>query len=161
LIRHSFKKFWQVVLKALQQGMSPQKLAITCALGAIISVFPVYGLTTLLCLGFATLFRLNLVVMLAVNYLLTPLQLLLLFPFLQGGIMLFGLTTVLIDIDELLLQFQSDFLVAMKEFSSIMLGGIAIWVIVAIPLFFLLYYAFYWLILRFKIKNMEKAESAE
>jgi len=160
LIRNSLKKFWQHISKALQQGITPQKLAITCSLGAILSIFPVYGLTTLLCLAMAPIFRLNILVMLAVNYLLTPIQLLLMLPFLQGGIWLFGLNNVLLDLDELVLRFKSDFISLINDFGSIILGGIVIWAIIAIPIFMMLYYTFYWIILRLKI-NKTTEENGE
>jgi uncharacterized protein (DUF2062 family) len=161
LIRNSLKKFWQHISKALQQGISPQKLAITCSLGAILSLFPVYGLTTLLCMAMAPIFRLNILVMLAVNYLLTPIQLLLMIPFLQGGILLFGLNNVLLDLDELILRFKSDFISLINDFGSIILGGIVVWAMIAIPIFFMLYYAFYWIILRWKSRRVAQVNEPD
>jgi uncharacterized protein (DUF2062 family) len=149
LLRKALHRFWQIIAKALQQGMTPRMLAITIALGAVISVFPVYGLTTLLCFLLAVAFRLNIVVIQAVNYLLTPLQLLLLIPFMQGGIWLLGLRPVNLDLDELMIRFKRDFVELLQELGLVMLGGIAFWVLLALPIFFLIFITAHLLLNRF------------
>ncbi len=139
MIHKPFKKLWQLITKALKQGITPRKLAITIAAGAVIALFPMYGLTTLLCFGVAIIFRLNIIVIQAVNYLMTPAQLLLMIPILQGGIWLFKLKPVSLDINELILRFKRDFVDLFQEVGTVILGGIAFWFLLAIPLFFLLY----------------------
>jgi uncharacterized protein (DUF2062 family) len=150
MIRRALKRFWEIIAKALQQGTSPRMLAITCALGAVLAVLPVYGLTTLLCFLVAFVFRLNVVVIQAVNYLMTPLQLVLMIPFMQAGIFVFSLKPVILDFNELLIRFKRDFVTVLTELGSVMLGGIAVWVLVAVPFFFVLFFTFHWLLLRWK-----------
>lgn len=69
----------------LTQGMSPRLLALSLATGAIVGVFPVLGTTTILCTLAAALLRLNLVAVQTVHFLLTPVQLLLIIPFVRVG----------------------------------------------------------------------------
>lgn len=157
MIRRALNRFWEIIAKALQQGTSPRMLAITCALGVVLALLPVYGLTTLLCFLVAIVFRLNVVVIQAVNYLMTPLQLVLLIPFMQAGIFLFSLKPVVLDFNELLIRFKRDFGTVLAELGSVMLGGIAIWVLVAIPLFFLLFFTFHWLLLRWNSRKTKPA----
>jgi len=156
VIRTALKRFWEIIAKALQQGTSPRMLAITCALGVVLSVLPIYGFTTLLCFLVAFVFRLNVVVLQAVNYLMTPLQLVLLIPFMQAGIFLFSLKPVVLDFNELLVRFKRDFLTVLSELGNVVLGGIAVWLLVAIPLFFILFFTFYWTIRQWKERSADK-----
>ena len=86
-----FKKNYikSVLAQALYQGLTPRKLALTCAFGVVLGLFPVFGVTTLLCFVAAFLFRLNIPIIQLVNYLIAPLQLILIIPFIQVGIYLF------------------------------------------------------------------------
>ena len=138
MVRRLLNRFWQTIAQALQQGMTPRKLAMTCAMGVVIGVFPVYGSTTLLCFAAAFAFRLNVVVIQAVNYLLTPLQLILLIPFMQGGIWLFQLPGVPLDADQLMVRFKADWVGFFGDLGGIVLGGISVWLLLAFPVFLLL-----------------------
>jgi uncharacterized protein (DUF2062 family) len=60
------------------------------ALGTIVSVIPVLGVSTVLCALLAIWLRLNMPAIQLVNYLLTPAQLLLIIPFLRLGEQLAG-----------------------------------------------------------------------
>lgn len=74
----------------LSQGVSPEKIALTIALGAMLGVTPVLGSTTLLCTLAALLLRLNLPAIQLVNGAVYPLQLILLIPFCRLGAWMFG-----------------------------------------------------------------------
>ncbi|MEQ1884768.1 MAG: DUF2062 domain-containing protein [Bryobacteraceae bacterium] len=82
-------RWLQPFLQLLQQGMAPEKLALTIALGAILGVTPVLGSTTLLCTLAAVALRLNLAAIQLVNGLVYPLQVLLLIPFYKAGAWMF------------------------------------------------------------------------
>jgi uncharacterized protein (DUF2062 family) len=69
----------------LRQGITPRRLALTLALGFAIGCFPVVGVPTAMCAVLAMSLRLNLPVIQAANYLVMPLQLLLLVPFIRLG----------------------------------------------------------------------------
>jgi uncharacterized protein (DUF2062 family) len=69
----------------LRQGVSPDRLALTLALGFAIGCIPVLGAPTLLCAGLALALRLNLPAIQAANYAAMPLQLVLIAPFLRLG----------------------------------------------------------------------------
>lgn len=69
----------------LRQGVSPQRLALTLALGFAIGCFPVIGIPTALCALLAMALRLNLPAIQAANYLVMPLQFLLIVPFVRFG----------------------------------------------------------------------------
>jgi uncharacterized protein (DUF2062 family) len=79
----------QNVAAWLQLSVSPQKLALTLALGFAIGCIPLLGVTTTLCIAVAFALRLNLPVIQAANWAAAPLQLLLIMPFVRLGGRLF------------------------------------------------------------------------
>jgi uncharacterized protein (DUF2062 family) len=86
-------RFYQkgaLLLKAvLQEGLTPQKLALTLCLGTATGIMPLLWGTTLLSAAFAAAFKLNQAAMQALNYLCYPLQLALFIPFCRLGELLF------------------------------------------------------------------------
>jgi len=83
------RKLIQPFVELLKQGMSPEKIALTVALGISIGVIPVIGSTTMLCTLAAVTLRLNLPAIMLVNGLVYPMQLTLIVPFLRAGAWLF------------------------------------------------------------------------
>ena len=78
------------VLALLRQGLSPRELALSLSFGAGVGIFPVLGVSTPLLTGIALWMRLNLPAIQLVNYLASPLQLLLIIPFVRVGEALTG-----------------------------------------------------------------------
>ncbi|MFN7373736.1 MAG: DUF2062 domain-containing protein [Cyclobacteriaceae bacterium] len=150
MFRNAFNRVWQTLVHALRQGTSPKKLALTCALGVALGIFPVYGSTTLLCFGVALVLRLNVVVIQAVNYLLTPVQLVLLIPFMQGGIWLFGWPAIPLDLAILTTRIEKDAWLLVRELGAVVGGGVVVWMLVAAPLVFVLFYGLNWAIVKWQ-----------
>ena len=73
------------LLALLRQGVTPRKLALSLALGIVMGLVPILGISTALCALLALALRLNMPAIQLVNYLLTPLQLLLIIPQLRFG----------------------------------------------------------------------------
>ena len=78
------------LLAFLKMGSTPERLALSIALGIALGLVPALGIPTLLCTLAALLFRLNLPAIQLVNYIVYPLQLALLIPFIRAGEWLFG-----------------------------------------------------------------------
>ena len=76
-------------IQLLRQGVTPEKIALTIALGIILGVTPVLGSTMLLCTAAAVVLRLNLPAIQLVNGVVYPLQFLLLIPFYRLGAWMF------------------------------------------------------------------------
>ncbi|HEX4873222.1 MAG TPA: DUF2062 domain-containing protein [Nevskiaceae bacterium] len=131
----------QATLKAqLVQGASPEGLAGTLACGGVLAIFPLLGTTTLLCALAAVWLRLNQPLIQLVNYLLYPLQLVLLLPFYQAGEWLLGLPAVpLFSVTELIERFRADPLQFLVDYGSVALGGTLVWLLLALPLGLALY----------------------
>jgi uncharacterized protein (DUF2062 family) len=72
--------------RLLRQGITPQRLALTLALGFALGCIPVIGIPTALCAMVALLFRLNLPAMQAANYIAMPFQVALIVPLARLGV---------------------------------------------------------------------------
>ena len=84
-----YRKLIQPFVELLKQGVSPEKIALTVAIGVSLGVIPIIGSTTMLCTLAAVALRLNLPAIMVVNGAVYPLQLTLLIPFLRAGAWLF------------------------------------------------------------------------
>jgi uncharacterized protein (DUF2062 family) len=129
-------KFWQnrvlsPVVQQLRQGISAEKIALTLALGFMLSVFPVLGATTLLCALAGILLRLNQPIIQLVNFLAYPIQLALLIPFYRAGECLLGRAPIPLNIPLLFERFSADAIQFLKDFGMIAAGGILVWLMVA------------------------------
>ncbi|MGA3162106.1 MAG: DUF2062 domain-containing protein [Terracidiphilus sp.] len=77
----------------LRHGISPQRLALTLALGFAIGCIPVLGVTTALCVVVALGLRLNFPVIQAANWAAAPLQFVLIVPFVRLGGRMFAFSS--------------------------------------------------------------------
>src|SRR6185312_970638 len=71
------RKLIEPIIELLRQGVTPDKIALSLAFGLGLGIFPVLGVSTVLCTVAAIAFRLNLPAIQLVNYLASPVQLLL------------------------------------------------------------------------------------
>jgi uncharacterized protein (DUF2062 family) len=88
------------ILDLLRQGVTPEKIAMSLAFGLGVGIFPVLGVSTVLCTVIAIGFRLNLPAIQLVNYLASPLQLALIIPFVRVGESLLGVSPQPLSIAE-------------------------------------------------------------
>jgi uncharacterized protein (DUF2062 family) len=73
------------ILALLRMGATPRRLAWSIAAGLLIGINPLVGTTTVLCLGAAFSFRLNVVASQIANHAMFPLELVLVVPFIRLG----------------------------------------------------------------------------
>jgi len=128
--------FWQrrvvtPIVNQLKQGITPEKIALTIALGLMLSVFPIVGATTILCAVAAIALRLNQPIIQLINYFAYPLQIALLIPFYRAGERLLGLAPVPLNVPLLIEHFRADAGRFFKDFGLIAVGGVLAWLIVA------------------------------
>jgi hypothetical protein len=120
------------ILAQLRQGITPQKVALTLALGAVLGIFPILGATTLLCAIAGVWLRLNQPVIQLVNYLVYPVQVALLIPFYRAGERLFGAEPVpIVDVAGLIARFGEGPLQFLLDYGMVGLYGIAVWLLAA------------------------------
>jgi len=130
------QSFWRrrivaPIVGQLVQGVTPQKIALTIALGLVLGIFPILGSTTALCALAGIFLRLNQPIIQLVNYLGYPLQLALLIPFYRAGEHLLGREPIPLSIPLLFDRFAADFWQFLRDFGMIAVGGILVWLIAA------------------------------
>ncbi|MBN2610620.1 MAG: DUF2062 domain-containing protein [Bacteroidales bacterium] len=133
------KKFLRRIIYSLRKGITPHKLALSVSIGITIGILPIYGITSILITLIALIFRLNFTASQVAHYAVFPLQLLLIFPFLKLGNMIFGHTLLPRSVEQLLFMMKTDFWGTMHNFWIAYLTAAVIWFIVSIPLSVLLY----------------------
>ena len=119
------------VFSLLAQGLTPEKLALGLATGLVLGLFPIVGVTTVLCLAAGFAFRLNHVALQLANHLAYPLQLPLILAFVRLGERLVGAPRVSFDPLALARYFRQDAAGFLREFGLTGLHGILGWSLVA------------------------------
>lgn len=128
------------LVRQLKQGITPETIALTLAVGVSLSVFPIFGTTTLLCAIAAALLRLNQPIIQAINYAAYPFQLLLLIPFFRAGERLLGLPFVPLDMSVLVARFHADAGQFFRDFGMTALGAVLVWLAAAPVAIALIYF---------------------
>lgn len=136
--------FWQRRVIAplrvqLTQGITPEKLTLTVAIGVPCGLFPIFGLTTMLCFLVAYIFRLNQAVIHVINQVLWPVHLTMIIVYVRLGAWLFHAPVLPFDLEEI----RHLFFHAQREFwSRFGLMGLqaAVAWLLTVPVFFILLY---------------------
>jgi uncharacterized protein (DUF2062 family) len=115
-------------------GATPQRLAWSIALGVVIGINPLLGSTTLLCLGLAAAFRLNLAASQLANHLMYPVEIVLLLPFLRFGASAFGTAPIPLQPKMLFAAVRAHPVQMMQDLWMWEWHALAIWAAVAIVL---------------------------
>jgi len=129
---------------ALKNGISQKRIAVSLALGITVGLIPFYGLTTILVAAIALLLKLDLIIMQVVHYIVHPIQIALIVPFFKAGNFFFSDNTINFTFREYVEFFKADFWLALNEFWKMNLSAIMVWLIISIPLSYLLYRAFFY-----------------
>jgi uncharacterized protein (DUF2062 family) len=90
------------VRRLLLQGLAPDRIALTLAIGLLFAIFPIIGATTLFCTIAALALRLNMPLIQTVNHLSAPLQLVLIIPFIRLGEAIFRATPLRLSLAQML-----------------------------------------------------------
>ena len=127
------------ILDLLRQGVAPERLAFSLALGVVLGVFPAPGWTTALCALAALIFRLNLPAIQLINYSMYPAQLALLLPFFRLGERVFRAPHLPISIAGIYRMAHANLWGAIRFLWSTTWHAIVVWAVLA-PLFTALIY---------------------
>jgi len=129
------------VIALLTQGVTAEKIAQTLAVGAVCSMFPFLGTTTLLNLGVGLWLRMNQPIMQSLNYLLTPVHLLMIVVYVRIGEWVWRAGEDRFTVTEMLRVFRDEtFIAFLRRFG--VAGGHAFtaWLITAPLLFAAIYF---------------------
>jgi uncharacterized protein (DUF2062 family) len=125
----------------LTQGLSPERLALTVAVGLCIAVNPIVGTTTILCFAAAWALRLNQPVIQAINWSSYALQLLLIFPFIRLGEWMFRAPRETRSLERLVALMRADPAAAFVRLRATLGHAFLAWLAVAPLLVATLYFA--------------------
>lgn len=139
------KNFWKnkiskPLMAQLTQGVSPHHLALSCAFGITLGIFPILGSTTILCFLVGSLLKLNQPSIQVVNYLVYPLQLILFPVFIKTGEKIFNAVPITFDPLKLSHEFVEAPLVFLSKYGAAGCYGIVVWLLVAPFLMGLVYF---------------------
>ena len=142
-VTNYFKRFFSV----FKQGLTPKALALSVTVALVVTAFPFYGLVTIVLTSLALRFKLNLALMLTLSYLVEPLKLLLVIPFINLGASIVGLEPTFTSLNAIQNVIKMESLTNIITLLSVdFTSGILGWLVTVIPLSFLFYYSFKWIL---------------
>lgn len=115
----------------LHQGHTPEKIALSVALGITIGLFPIFGTTTILCLVVAVALRLNHPAIQLTNQLMYPLQLPLIVVFIRLGESMLGAAPIPFSATLMVAELRANPSGLFERFGTAGLHGILGWAAVA------------------------------
>jgi uncharacterized protein (DUF2062 family) len=125
-----WKKLKALFMEQLTQGVSPQSLALSCAVTIAIAAFPIAGTTWIILGVLAFALKLNQPLVQGLNQLLTPYWLLMLPVNLRIGEWLVGATPVSINPTVILEQASTNWRVALSHYGMAGLYASLAWVFI-------------------------------
>ena len=125
------RRLFQPIRNQLTQGVSARAIGTGIALGAVCGIFPVLGATSILTALGAFLLKLNQPVTQAVNFLVYPLQIVLIPVFIRFGEFLFGAEPLSFSISRMIQQFADAPLEFLSQFKVTFMHCITGWVVAA------------------------------
>ena len=136
--------FWQRRLigplrAQLTQGVTPDRLALTVAIGTACSLLPFLGFTTLLNLGVGLWLRLNHPILQIVNYLLGAVQIALILVYVRIGEFIWRAPAMPLSIPQLMRDFRADPWAFLERFGWTGVHAATAWLI-SVPLIVALVY---------------------
>jgi uncharacterized protein (DUF2062 family) len=134
--RSAIEHAWQrrvldVVMAQLRQGITPEKIALTLAIGLIFGLFPIFGTTSALCVLAALWLKLNQPMIQLVNWFAAPLQLPGIYLFVRIGERLTRSPPVQFSITGLVQQFRASPLQFLQQFGITGLRAVLAWLLIA------------------------------
>jgi uncharacterized protein (DUF2062 family) len=119
------------IVQQLTQGLSPERVAMTIAVGLVLAIIPVIGVTTVLCLLAAWALRLNQPIMQLINWSSAALQILLIIPFIRLGELIFRDARMTRSLAELVAMAKSDPVFTMAMLGETLGHAVVAWLIVS------------------------------
>lgn len=148
------------ILQLLRQGITPEKIALSIAFGAVLGSMPFIGVTTTLCFVIAYLLRLNPVAIQLVNYLMYPVQLVLLIPFIRAGEKLFHAHPLALSLSQLEHLLRTNMLAGVRLLWTTLWHAVTVWAALA-PVAVLVLYLALVPVLRFTASRFAPAPEVE
>lgn len=133
----------------LKQGLTPKELSQSIIVSGLISTIPILGVSTFMITTVSLKRKLNLPVMISLSYLMWPIQILLIIPFIRVGEFIFSVPRHHHTVEEIIGSFQSGFFQTLSQLSFELLCGLGGWLLTAVPIAV----GIYWVSLLFLKEN--------
>ena len=115
------------------QGLTPKELTQSIIVSGLIAIIPVLGVSTFMITTVSLKWKLNLPVMIALSYLMWPVQILMIIPFIRIGEFIFSVPPNHYTVAEIVNSFQNSFFQTLGRLSFELLCGLGGWFFTAIP----------------------------
>lgn len=132
-------KLIKKITKLFKQGLTPKELSQSIIVSALISIIPILGVSTFMITTVSLKSKLNLPVMIALSYLMWPIQILMIIPFIRIGQFIFAVPQNHHTLAEIISSFQESFFGTLRQLSLELLFGFGGWVMTAVPVAIVLY----------------------
>lgn len=133
-----FKKLKETIKNQITQGATPEKISQSLSAGILIGCFPLLGFATGLAAVFGIVLKLNHLILQTVNYMMYPVQIVLIPVYIKVVSLIVDVGDVPIRPDLILQAFQADWVQFLKTYSLIGLYAVILWLIVSSVLFMIL-----------------------
>ena len=117
----------------MSQGLTPNELSQSIIVSGLISTIPILGVSTFLITTVSLKRKLNLPVMISLSYLMWPVQILLIIPFIRVGEFIFSVPRNHHTLDEIISSFQNSFFLTLSQLSFELICGFGGWLLTAVP----------------------------
>ena len=121
------------IIALFKQGLTPIELAQSIIVSGLISTIPILGVSTFLLTALSLKRKLNLPIMIAQSYLLWPIQVIMIIPFINIGEFIFSVPKTNHSAQEIIASFQNSFFATLSHLSFDLLCGFGGWLLTAVP----------------------------
>lgn len=130
------RTFWQrrvrdPIVAQLTQGITPEKIALTIAVGSALALFPILGTTTLLCFLVGLALRLNQPIIQLINQAFWPIHIPVIFACVRFGEKIFGVRHEHLSIRAMRTQLWDEPARFFHDFGAVALHAVVAWAILA------------------------------
>jgi uncharacterized protein (DUF2062 family) len=122
-----------------KQGLTPIELTQSIIISTLISIIPILGLTTLLLTALSLKRNLNLPIMIAQSFIMWPVQIVMIVPFINIGEFIFSIPKTNHSAQEIIASFQNSFFATLSHLFFELLCGFGGWLLTAVPFSIVLY----------------------
>jgi len=155
------KNIYKKIVNVFKQGLTPKQLALSLTVCIVVTLFPIYGITTIILTVLALRLKLNLPIMIVVSYVIEPLKLLLVIPFIKLGGAIFKVEHKLLDLMSIKNSLkETSLLETVGSLSFELICGFAGWLILVVPLS-IPFYLLLKFILNLAMRNKEISVNVE
>ncbi|MCI2230043.1 DUF2062 domain-containing protein [Polaribacter sp. MSW13] len=130
----NYKHIIKKIKAPFQEGLSTKEVTKAIIVSLLFTVFPVFGVTTLLITLVSVKLKLNLPIMIVVSYLASPLQYLFFLPFIHFGESIMDINHTLLTIQEIKNAYDVSFFNTMQSLFFELVCGVSGWLLIALPI---------------------------